>query len=118
MSIGYECHRPQLVSGGDLSAKVGYFVKKSGSTWVICTGADAEGVCINGGAASGDKVEVAIVGSVPIIAGGTITSGMPLKAHTDGTAVDGSATTDRIGVCITGGSAGDECRMFLWGTEL
>lgn len=114
----YVCHRPQLVSGADLSAKVGYFVKKSGSTWVICTGADAEGVLVNGGAASGDKVEVAAVGFVTVIAGGTVTSGMPVKAHTDGTAVDGSSTTDRFGVCYQGGSAGDEIRCFIWGDEL
>jgi len=115
--IGYECHRPQLVSGADLSAKVGYFAKKSGSTWVLGTSAATEGVIVNGGAASGDKVEVACVGVVTVIAGTTIASGDYVMSDGSGTAAVGTGT-DRFGVAITGGSSGDEIRCFIWGCEL
>jgi hypothetical protein len=117
MTIGYECHRPQQLSGADLSAKVGYFAKRSGVTWVLGTAAASEGVIVNGGSASGDKVEVAVVGVVTVIAGTTITSGQFIMSDSSGTAAVGTGN-DRFGVAITGGSSGDEIRAFIWGAEL
>lgn len=117
VTIGYECHRPQQLSGADLSAKVGYFAKRSGSTWVLGTSAATAGVIVDGGSASGDAVEIAVVGVVTVIAGTTITSGQFVMSDGSGTAAVGTGT-DRFGVCLRGGSAGDELLCFIWGCEL
>jgi len=106
-------HKPAWLSGADLSAKVGYFAVASTGTWVL--GGDNTGthIILDGGAASGDYVEVAF-GHVMCLAGGTVAAGDYIVCNASGLAVTSSTGKNPVGRAISGGGSGEWIEAFIY----
>jgi len=94
-----------LVSGADLSANVGFGVKISSATWVLGTDNAAQGVLVNGGAASGDECTVAR-GYVPhCVAGAAIAAGDRISCAADGKWETAVSTDIPHGIALSAATA-------------
>ena len=106
-----------LVSSADYSSANNYLAMKvtSSDEQLVTAGAGEEaiGVRLNK-PNTGEAVQLAIGGIVPIKLGNTVTIGQKIKSDASGQGV--AATTDKdymLGICLRGGVSGDIIPM-LW----
>jgi len=99
------------VAGGTIT--VGQVVERASATTVTASNGDSEqciGVALTG-AASGEKIDVAVLGKAVMIAGGSISFGQRVTSNGDQTAgtvkVHDGATDQLIGIALEDAASGD-----------
>jgi hypothetical protein len=104
-------------AGGTITA--GQLVERSAANTVIAADGDSDlctGIALTG-AASGEKVDVAVLGKAVAISGGTITFGQRLTSNGSVTAgtvkVHDGATDMLIGVALEDAASGDHFYMLV-----
>lgn len=88
-------------------------IDSSGYAKLTGDGAQADGVLLNKPAAQGRAAEVAISGVVPVLLGGTATTGGLASSGSSGAANDAATGDDVVGVFVDGGSSGSIVSLLL-----
>src|ERR1041385_696960 len=107
-----------FISASDLSTKDNYagVINSSGQVALAGAGADAIGIILDGGSASGEGIPVRVSGVADGILGGTVASGARVMVDSSGKFVTADPTGAAVGICLVGGSSG-ELRPILIGTR-
>lgn len=99
----------------DLSTKQYYFVDLDSDGDVVVAGAGNTfvGVLGNKPSAAGQAAEVMFSGVVPVVCGGTVAAGAPVKSDSNGKAVTASSGDNAIGRATTAGASGSNANILL-----
>lgn len=99
----------------DLSTKQYYAVdlNSSGNAVVAGAGNTFVGVLGNKPSAAGQAAEIMISGLVPMVCGGTVAIGAPVKIDSSGKAVTASSGDKAIGRAFSAGTSGTNANILL-----